>query len=120
MLTVEEILEALRKVEEPELKHNLVALNLVRNLRIFGDRVALTVMLFSEDSSHRELLREKVIATLRQAGVDQVEIEFDTLSAKEQDALAERTSGTSRKGSYTPGGWPPCLAAGKSDSFHLV
>ncbi|MFD1428184.1 ATP-binding protein involved in chromosome partitioning [Kroppenstedtia sanguinis] len=90
MLTVEEILEALRKVEEPELKHNLVALNLVRNLRIFGDRVALTVMLFSEDSSHRELLREKVVATLRQAGVDQVEIEFDTLSAKEQDALAER------------------------------
>ncbi|EGK09782.1 P-loop NTPase [Kroppenstedtia eburnea] len=90
MLTVEQILEALRKVEEPELKNNLVALNLVRNIRIFGDRVALTVMLFSEDSPHRESLREEVIAALRQAGAEEVEIEFDTLSAKEQEALAER------------------------------
>ena len=90
MLTVENILEALRKVEEPELKNNLVALNLVRNIRIFGDRVVLTIMLFSEDSPHREQLREEVISTLQQAGTEEVEIEFDTLSDREQKALAER------------------------------
>ncbi|SDC79073.1 ATP-binding protein involved in chromosome partitioning [Melghirimyces thermohalophilus] len=89
-MTVEQILEALREVEEPELKHNLVKLNLARNIRIFGDRVQLTVMMLSDDSSHREKLEQKVTEALKKAGAEQVELEFDLLSEKEQEILAER------------------------------
>lgn len=90
MLSVEKILESLRNVEEPELKHDLVKLNLARNIRIFGDRVALTVMLFSEDSPHRKKLQQEVTTALRKAGVKEVDLDFDVLSTKEQEALAER------------------------------
>ncbi|PTX58218.1 ATP-binding protein involved in chromosome partitioning [Melghirimyces profundicolus] len=89
-MTVEQILEALRSVQEPELKNNLVKLNLARNIRIFGDRVQLTVMLFSEDSPHREKLKQEVTKALKQAGAQEVDLDFEVLSKKEQEILAER------------------------------
>lgn len=90
VMNVEKILEALRKVEEPELKNDLVKLNLARNIRIFGDRVQLTIMLISEDSPHQDRLKESVHQALKEAGASEVQIEFEVLTSKEQAALAER------------------------------
>ncbi|MFC4075375.1 Mrp/NBP35 family ATP-binding protein [Salinithrix halophila] len=90
MLTIEKILEALRQVEEPELKHNLVKLNLARNIRIFDDRIVLTLMFLSEQVAHREELVQAVKDTLKGIGASEVEVETDVLGEKEKEALAER------------------------------
>src|SRR5258708_19463145 len=44
-LTKESVLNALSKVQEPELHQDLVTLNMIRNLEIMGDKVSFTIML---------------------------------------------------------------------------
>ncbi|PTM54647.1 Mrp/NBP35 family ATP-binding protein [Desmospora activa] len=90
MTTIENVLEALRQVEEPEFKHHLVKLNLVRNIRIFADKVTLELMLFNEDSPHRDQLIQEVEKVLKDIGVPKVEITVSILSEKERDALSAR------------------------------
>lgn len=45
MVSSEDVLKALRKVTDPELRKDIVALNMVRDLRVDGDRVAFTLNL---------------------------------------------------------------------------
>lgn len=90
MTTIENVLEALRQVKEPELKHHLVKLNLVRNIRIFADKVTLQLMLFNEDTPHRAQLMQEVEQALKDIGVPEVEITVDVLSDKEREALSAR------------------------------
>ena len=41
----EAVMAALSKVQEPELHKDLVTLNMIRDLKINGDRISFTVML---------------------------------------------------------------------------
>lgn len=45
MVTNEEVLGALRTVQDPELGEDLVSLNMIRNIRIEDDLVSFTVVL---------------------------------------------------------------------------
>lgn len=45
MVTNEEVLGALRTVQDPELGQDLVSLGMIRDIRIDGDRVSFTVVL---------------------------------------------------------------------------
>jgi hypothetical protein len=45
MITEEDVLDALRTVQDPELGQDLVSLDMIRDLRIEGDRVSFTVAL---------------------------------------------------------------------------
>lgn len=90
MPTIETILQALRRVEEPEFKQDVVKLNLVRNIRIFKDKVSLQLLLFSEDAPHRDQLVETIKQALTRVGAPAVEITVDVMSEKEQEALAAR------------------------------
>ncbi|TKB92998.1 MAG: iron-sulfur cluster assembly protein [Nitrospira sp.] len=45
MITKEEVLEALQTVQDPELGQDLVSLDMIRDVRIEGDRVSFTVVL---------------------------------------------------------------------------
>jgi len=45
MVTIEEVLGALRTVQDPELGEDLVSLNMIRDIRIDGERVSFTVVL---------------------------------------------------------------------------
>ena len=45
MITNEDVLEALRTVQDPELGQDLVSLNMIRDIRIDGERVSFTVVL---------------------------------------------------------------------------
>jgi ATP-binding protein involved in chromosome partitioning len=90
MPMIETILQALRRVEEPEFKQDVVKLNLVRNIRIFKDKVSLQLLLFSEDAPHRDQLVETIKQALTRVGAPAVEITVDVMSEKEQEALAAR------------------------------
>lgn len=45
MVTNEDVLGALRTVQDPELGEDLVSLNMIRDIRIDGERVSFTVVL---------------------------------------------------------------------------
>jgi ATP-binding protein involved in chromosome partitioning len=90
MLNVEKVLDALRRVNDPELKKDLVSLNLVRNIRIKEGRIRLQLMLLSEDAPHQDELHQKVTEALKALGAEEVDVEFGVLSEREQQALAER------------------------------
>jgi len=63
--TNEDILRALSYVEEPDLKRDLVSLNMIRDVQVLGNRVSFTVVLTTPACPLKELIRqncEKAIA----------------------------------------------------------
>ncbi len=65
MLTKEKILEALRKIRDPELHKSLVELDLIEDLRIDGNHVAATVVLVKPRSPHKSKLRDQITTELK-------------------------------------------------------
>ena len=55
-----EVTQALARVIEPDLQRGLVAARLVRDVRVDGDNVSLTVVLTSPASPHRETIERDV------------------------------------------------------------
>lgn len=45
MITNKDVVDALRTVQDPELGEDLVSLNMIRDIRIDGERVSFTVVL---------------------------------------------------------------------------
>lgn len=78
-ITEEAVLAALSKVQEPELHKDLVALNMVRDIRITDDKVSFTIVLTTPACP----LRNRIESEARQAvaaipGVGQVEIKMES------------------------------------------
>lgn len=78
LITEEKVLDALRNVEEPELHRDLVSLNMIKDIRIDGDRVSFTVMLTTPACP----LKNKIESEARRAvlsvpGVKEVNIKMD-------------------------------------------
>jgi ATP-binding protein involved in chromosome partitioning len=94
MATQEQILAALGKVIDPELRRPVTELGMVRGVEIDGANVtvtiALTVVGCPLRSSFEDQVREHV-ATL--PGVDSVGLQFDVMSPDERAALTERLRG---------------------------
>ncbi len=76
-VTKEQVLQALSRVQEPELHRDLVSLNMIRDLQVDGDRVAFTIMLTTPACPLRSQIEEearKAVASL--PGVNKVEIKL--------------------------------------------
>jgi ATP-binding protein involved in chromosome partitioning len=76
-VTKEQVLQALRHVQEPELHRDLVSLNMIRDLQVDGDCVAFTIMLTTPACPLRSQIEEearKAVASL--PGVNKVEIKL--------------------------------------------
>jgi ATP-binding protein involved in chromosome partitioning len=77
-LTDEAVLAALSKVQEPELHKDLVTLNMIRDLKISGDKVSFTVMLTTPACPLKtQIERESREAVAAIPGVSAVEIKLD-------------------------------------------
>jgi ATP-binding protein involved in chromosome partitioning len=75
MITPDDILNALRGVQEPELHKDLVTLNMVRDIRIDGTRVRFTVMLTTPACPLKgQIQSEAKAAVLKVPGVSDVEV----------------------------------------------
>jgi ATP-binding protein involved in chromosome partitioning len=78
-LTQDLVLQALGKVQEPELHQDLVTLNMIRNLEITGDKVSFAVMLTTPACPLRgQIEHEARQAVLAVPGVAAVEIRMDS------------------------------------------
>ena len=76
MLTEEAVLTALRTVQDPDLHKDIVSLGFVKNLKIEGNRVSLTVELTTPACPVKELLHQQVKDAVLALGVDAVEVEM--------------------------------------------
>jgi ATP-binding protein involved in chromosome partitioning len=90
----DEIIAALGSVIDPELKKPVTELDMVRDVRIDGGRVAVTIALTVPGCPLRASFEEQVeraVAPL--AGVEQVTLEFDVMTPDERSALTEKLRG---------------------------
>lgn len=77
-ITEENVLEALSKVQEPELHKDLVSLNMIHDIEIEGDKVSFTVMLTTPACPLKsQIERESREAVAALPGVVSVEVNLD-------------------------------------------
>jgi ATP-binding protein involved in chromosome partitioning len=91
----DEILKALEQVIDPELKRNVVELDMVRDVRIEGGDVTIGIALTVAGCPLRSSFEEQVgnaLAPLE--GVQRVALEFDVMTPEERAALTARLRGS--------------------------
>jgi ATP-binding protein involved in chromosome partitioning len=91
----EEILKALEQVIDPELKRNVVELDMVRDVRLEGGDVTVGIALTVAGCPLRSSFEQQVAQALAPvAGVERVSLEFGVMTPDERSALTARLRGT--------------------------
>ncbi len=92
--TSDAVIDALRPVQDPELRRSIVDIGLVRDVVVDGATVRCTVALTTPGSRTRDHIeRHATEAVTGLGGVDAVEIEFDVLDDEERAALRRQLHG---------------------------
>jgi ATP-binding protein involved in chromosome partitioning len=92
--TESQVLDALRPVEDPEIRRSIVDLNMVRGIAIDGGNVKVSVALTVAGCPLRtEIVRRVTEAVAPLAGVDRVDVDLDVMSDEERAALAQQLHG---------------------------
>src|SRR6266576_2460154 len=91
----EEILKALEQVIDPELKRNVVELDMVRDVHIDGGDVTVGIALTVAGCPLRSSFEEQVAQALAPVdGGERVSLEFDVMTPEERSALTARLRGS--------------------------
>ena len=91
----EAILKALEKVIDPELKRNVVELDMVRDVRIEGGDVTVGIALTVAGCPLRSSFEQQVAQALAPVeGIQRVSLEFGVMTPEERSALTARLRGT--------------------------
>src|ERR671935_942040 len=91
----EQVLKALEQVIDPELKRNVVELDMVRDVRIEGGDVTVGIALTVAGCPLRNSFEEQVGKALAPIdGVQRVSLEFDVMTPEERAALTARLRGS--------------------------
>jgi len=90
----EDILKALEQVIDPELKRNVVELDMVRDVRIEADEVIVGIALTVAGCPLRASFEDQVAKALAPLGVGGVRLEFDVMTPEERAALTARLRGS--------------------------
>ncbi len=90
----DEIMRALEQVVDPELRRPVTELEMVRDVRIEGGDVTVTIALTIAGCPLRDSFQQQVADALAPvAGVERVALEFDVMSPEERTALTTRLRG---------------------------
>ena len=65
-LTNENVLKALSRVEEPDLKNDLVSLGMIKKLEVNGNSIRFTVQLTTPACPLKELIKERCLKALHE------------------------------------------------------
>ena len=91
----EQILKALEQVIDPELKRNVVELDMVRDVRIEGGDVTIGIALTVAGCPLRSSFEQQVAQALAPVdGVQRVSLEFGVMTPEERSALTARLRGS--------------------------
>lgn len=119
MLTEEKVREALKEVKDPELNRSLVELNMIRDIQIDGDRVALTVVLTIAGCPLKAKIEEDVIQKVKELGASEVDLTFGSMTDEERAALSAKLRG-GRAATPSKGPLSPLLAEDSPTQFIAV
>jgi ATP-binding protein involved in chromosome partitioning len=118
MITPKKVLEALSHVKDPELNKSLVELNMIRNIRVEGDRVALDVILTIQGCPLKFKIQEDVEAALQELGAKEVDVTFGSMTDEERAALSAKLRG--ERAQAAPSAGAPLLAGGSNTHFIAI
>jgi ATP-binding protein involved in chromosome partitioning len=105
MPTEAAVLEALRPVEDPELRQSIVDLDMVKEVAIEGGRVAVTVALTVAGCPLRPEITRRVTEAIQPLdGVDSVDVDLTVMSDEQREAVAARLR--QQHAGATPDGGP--------------
>ena len=91
----EQILKALEQVIDPELKRNVVELDMVRDVRVEGGDVTIGIALTVAGCPLRSSFEQQVAQALASVpGVERTALEFGVMTPEERSALTARLRGT--------------------------
>lgn len=89
-VTEEEVVAALKNVLDPELRRCLIELGMVKDLKIKGDHVGITVSLTVADCPMKgEIKRDVEARLLDLQGVKSVDVKITAMTKKERAVLFE-------------------------------
>ena len=120
MPTRDQVVDALRPVEDPELHRSIVDLGMVRDIDIAADgrvdvRIALTV---AGCPLRNEIQQRVTTAVTALDGVTAVGLDFTVMTDKEREAVRELLHGHSHGHSHAPSGQAHGHAEGKAVPFN--
>lgn len=93
-VTPQDVIEALRPVQDPELHRSIVELNMVRDVVVAGTAVSLKVVLTIPGCPLRNEIQSRVDGALTALdGVDRVDITWDSMTDEERVALRKDLHG---------------------------
>ena len=79
-LTKENVLKALRHVDDPDIKKDLVTLNMIQDIEIDGNKLAFTVMLTTPACPLKEVIKNNCLDAIAEHIGEDIEVEI-TMSA---------------------------------------
>ncbi len=79
-ITKEQVLGALRHVNDPDLKKDLVTLNMIEDLRIDGKKISFKVVLTTPACPMKEMMRNGCIEAIRKYVSPEAQVEIDMVS----------------------------------------
>lgn len=110
--TREQILEALRDVQDPELHRSIVELNMVREIAVEDGRVTVEVLLTISGCPLRETIAKAVTERIRaMPGVSDVEVRLGVMDQEQRQALIRQLHGGEPPAALD-GATPPSRARG--------
>jgi ATP-binding protein involved in chromosome partitioning len=92
-VSVDDVIEALRPVEDPELHRSIVDLGMVRDVRVDGTSVALEVTLTVAGCPLRNEIQSRVTGALSGIGVDSVDLSFGVMTDEQRAELRQKLHG---------------------------
>ncbi len=93
MLTDSDVREALRPVEDPELHRSIVDLDMVRDISVDGDRVAVTIALTVPGCPLKAEIERRVTEAIVGAGASAVDLTFTHMTDQERETLRRTLHG---------------------------
>lgn len=84
MLTEQQVLDALRHVQEPELHRDLVSLNMIKDIKICGDAVSFTIVLTTPACPLRSQIEAEARAAVERLGANPVNIKLEARVPSDQ------------------------------------
>ncbi|MEB9503639.1 P-loop NTPase [Bacillus anthracis] len=116
MLTQEQIMNALKHVEDPELHKSIVELNMVRNIQMNGTEVKLEVVLTIQGCPLKAKIQQDIEESLYAIGASKVDLTFGSMTKEERVDLTEKL----KKNTRTETGMPNMLRPDSGVQFLTV
>ncbi len=102
-VTREQVIDALRPVEDPELRRSIVDLGMVKNVTIADGRVDVLVALTIAGCPLRAEITNRVTQAIQALGVPQVAIDFTVMNDAEREAVRTLVHGNPQGGGQAHG-----------------